>query len=199
MSLINEIWKDITGYEGLYQVSSFGRVKSLIKKDSNGRIWPENIIKTYISNYGYENVTFTIKGNRTPVFKLHRLVAQSFIDNPDNKSTVNHKDGNKLNNRLDNLEWATHNEQMSHAKNTGLLATKERHGNYKGAIIVSDYNGGFIDRLEGQNEIIAKGYCKSKAYECANGKRKTHKGCYFKWERNLTSPLKEVDNSLVAA
>lgn len=98
-----EEWKDINGYEGLYQVSSFGRVKSLPR---NGTILIEKII-TCSTSTGYCRVVLS-KGNKTKNFNIHRLVAEAFIPNPNNLPCVNHKDENKRNNFISNLEWCTH-------------------------------------------------------------------------------------------
>ena len=99
---MQEIWKDIKGYEGLYQVSNFGRVKSLHGK--------EKILKPYHKSTGYIQVILC-KNYKTVARMVHRLVAEAFIPNPENKSQVNHKDENPLNNVDSNLEWcsATYN------------------------------------------------------------------------------------------
>lgn len=105
----NEIWKDIEGYEGLYQVSSLGRVKSLerIVSKSNGRRMyvAERILKSFF-NRGYEYVTLS-KETKQPNLKVHRLVAEAFLPNDSTLPDVNHKDENKANNRVGNLEWCT--------------------------------------------------------------------------------------------
>ena len=92
------MWKNIKGYEELYQVSNYGRVKSLRK---NGKI-----INGYIDGKGYMQVALS-KNGKKKWFRIHRLVAQAFIPNHDNLPIINHKDENKLNNRVDNLEWCT--------------------------------------------------------------------------------------------
>ena len=99
---MNEEWRDILNYEGLYQISNLGRVKSLPKKSGN-RMLEESIIAQSISR-GYATVTL----HRDKVLKsylVHRLVAYAFIDNPNEYTQVNHKDENKLNNNVENLEW----------------------------------------------------------------------------------------------
>lgn len=124
---VNEIWHDIFGYEGLYQVSNFGRIKSVdrIIKNSgtkNGEYHVKGKIKNvseYKSRGGYCGVTL-YKNNVGKSYRVHRLVAQAFIPNPENKPEVNHKDGNKKNNCVDNLEWVTGKENTIHAWNTGL-------------------------------------------------------------------------------
>lgn len=101
---MEEIWKDIYGYEGLYQVSNQGRIKSLPKKDGF-YLTPERFLQGGISN-NYRCVTLC-KNGKQKSFSIHRLVAKAFVPNPDNLPQINHKDENKLNNRYDNLEWCT--------------------------------------------------------------------------------------------
>lgn len=112
-----EVWKDIDGYEGIYQVSSFGNIKSVerLRTGKHGSLAPvkEKLLKKKITKSGYLAVHLRTNKNSYPT--VHRLVANAFITNPDNKPTVNHKDGDKLNNNVSNLEWSTHAEQMQHA------------------------------------------------------------------------------------
>lgn len=109
-----EIWKDIKGYEGLYQVSTCGRIKSLARMvpfsnihTSGYRQLKEKILKGGITKDGYNVVTLR-KDNIGKIYSIHRLVAETFIPNPNNLPEVNHKDENKVNNHVDNLEWCTH-------------------------------------------------------------------------------------------
>lgn len=104
-----EEWKDIAGYELYYQISDIGQVK---RKDTG------KILKNNIRN-GYEYVTLCMNGQRKK-FYVHRLVAIAFIPNPKSYEQVNHKDGNKSNNKVDNLEWCTQKENLMHAFRTGL-------------------------------------------------------------------------------
>lgn len=123
---MTEVWENITGYEGLYQVSNLGRVKSLNYK-GKGVI---KILKGYIKRDGYETVTLMKDGIRK-YLRVHRLVAQAFLPNPDNLPQINHKDENPLNNIVDNLEWCTpsYNTKYSSYKWTG-----ERNGMNKPGI-----------------------------------------------------------------
>lgn len=95
-----EIWKDIKGYEGRYQISNEGRVKSLIGSK-------EKILKPGLNFHGYEKVTLS-KGNKVKAHLVHRLVAQAFIPNPNDYPCINHKDEMKFDNSVDNLEWCTY-------------------------------------------------------------------------------------------
>lgn len=97
MKEINEIWKDIEGYEGIYMISSKGRVKSL-------KFGKEKILKNLKNTCGYLFVSLC-KNGKFKNYLIHRLVASAFIDNPNNLSQINHKDEDKTNNRIDNLEW----------------------------------------------------------------------------------------------
>ena len=123
----DEVWKDIEGYEGLYQVSTCGNVKSLPKVRRNGTgtyIQKERLLKPSNTSTGYKKVELCKDGKRKG-FKVHRLVAIAFIPNPDNKPEVNHIDGNKINNNIDNLEWVTSSENSVHAYETGLNPNKK--------------------------------------------------------------------------
>ena len=117
-----EIWKDVKGYEGLYQVSNLGNVKSLnrIKHYVNGRKYTLNgrVLKGILVGNGYYNIVLCSSVKRK--FYIHRLVAQSFIPNPKNKPEVNHINGIKTDNRVVNLEWSTRLENQRHAKEMGL-------------------------------------------------------------------------------
>lgn len=103
---MTEIWKDIVGYEGLYQVSNLGNVKRLkgYKGRGKGYIVEEHLIQPSINSRGYQNVILC-KNGKTKTFAMHRLVAIAFLDNSDNLPQVNHKDEDKTNNCVDNLEW----------------------------------------------------------------------------------------------
>ncbi|MBE6156961.1 MAG: hypothetical protein E7161_04395 [Firmicutes bacterium] len=126
-----EIWKDIKNYEGFYQISNYGRVKSVerIRKGKTNQIYlqKERILKQHLNKKtGYYQVYLT-KNSVPKLFLCHRLVAKAFIKNSNNKVFVNHIDGNKKNNIADNLEWCTHSENIQHAYNNNLISrTKNR-------------------------------------------------------------------------
>lgn len=121
-----ELWKSIEGYDDKYLISNFGEVKSLIDNCGNAR----ELIKTKrIANNGYHYVNLWNKSKMKSI-KIHRLVANAFIPNPEDKPQVNHKDGNKKNNHIDNLEWVTGSENVMHALKTGLKSMPTGENNY---------------------------------------------------------------------
>lgn len=110
---MQEIFKEVKGYEGYYEVSNLGRVRSTSYKGTR-------ILKPFKTKNGYLNVVFCIKQVRIHKF-LHRLVAEAFLANPQNLEQVNHKNGNKEDNSVENLEWCTQEYNNFHAYNTNLL------------------------------------------------------------------------------
>ena len=121
-----EIWKDIKNYEGIYLVSNLGNVKSIGRNISkimfggknSSYFRKERILKPgYLR--GYQHVSLCKDGN-IKIFKVHRLVANAFINNLENKLQVNHKDGNKSNNKVENLEWVTAYENTVYSKSTSI-------------------------------------------------------------------------------
>lgn len=123
------IWRDINGYEGLYSVSDCGKVKSMARKTNNQFCRNEIILSPSDDGYGYNQVVLCKKVEgikRKKVFKVHRLVANAFVPNPDNKPIVNHKDWDTKNNSVDNLNWMTQKENLNHRNPAKLL---NRNGN----------------------------------------------------------------------
>lgn len=110
---MTEEWKKIDGTHGLIEVSTLGRVRSLLRPAMT-------VLKVQNDKKGYQRVRVTIYGQKM-TFKVHREVAKAFIPNPENKPQVNHIDGNKANNAADNLEWVTNRENAQHAFATGLF------------------------------------------------------------------------------
>lgn len=109
----NEVWKPIKGFEGIYEVSNLGRVRSLTRK-----VWnytkPGRILKPYDNGHSYLNVGLSNGGKEEKHAYIHRLVAQAFIPNPDNLPQVNHKNFDKKDNRVENLEWVTEEQNHKH-------------------------------------------------------------------------------------
>lgn len=113
-----EIWKDIQGYEGCYQISNLGRIKSL----KNPK---EKILKNNKTSRGYLEARLSSNG-KIRHFSIHRLVAENFISNTNNLPEVNHIDGNKLNNNMENLEWITRSKNNLHAYRTKLRKVTQK-------------------------------------------------------------------------
>lgn len=115
---IKEEWKPIEGYEGLYEISNFGRVKSLVGWNGHKYVKRERILapskQQTNPNYSRSIVKLN-KNGKSKDFKVHRLVAKAFIPNPNNYKVINHKDGNPLNNKVENLEWCTQKMNIKHA------------------------------------------------------------------------------------
>lgn len=131
-----EIWKDIKGYEGLYQVSDLGRVKSLPKLC--GRVFrKERILKQSFTSDGYLRVRL-LHYDKDVTRTVHRLVMDHFQPNDNSKMTVNHIDGDKTNNKLSNLEWIDRGEQMVHAYKLGLKKAKRGCSNRHAKLTAED-------------------------------------------------------------
>lgn len=134
-----EIWKDIAEYEGLYQVSNFGNVRSLERyitnKNGDKQFYPSKNLKIFWQQIGkqkYGRVVLSKDHKRNDCL-VHRLVANAFIENKDNKPFVNHIDNNPMNNHVYNLEWCTHSENMIHAQKQGRLFEAQSSGGKAGS------------------------------------------------------------------
>lgn len=126
---MEEIWKEITGFEGLYSVSNLGNIKSHSRKAniSNGkfRIMKERILKPQITFNGYHAIVLN-NGDKHKMFKIHTLVATHFIDNKFNLKEINHIDGNKLNNHINNIEWCSRSQNVKHSYDSGLRVFNQK-------------------------------------------------------------------------
>ena len=175
-----EIWKDVIGFEGLYQVSNLGNLISLdrtVACKHGGKLSFNGVLKsTRLCGSGYL-VSDLYKNGVQNTVMIHRLKAIAFIANPENKKTVNHRDGIKTNNGYnedgdDNLEWATSSENNNHAINTNLRKTKP--------VIQLSMRGDFISRFESGADAVANtGTRASGISKCINGHLSMCNG--FRW------------------
>ena len=135
--MINETWRDIKGYEGLYAISSTGRVKRLARNRiiATGVNKPlkEKMIKTFKGKHGYIHVNLW-KNGQMKQHRIHRLIMLAHTEKPQNKNVINHIDGDKTNNILENLEWCTPKENSHHAYTTGLAKGKQGIENSQGRL-----------------------------------------------------------------
>lgn len=120
---MQEIWKDIPNFENIYQISNYGQVKALEKTVWTGKYfkhYPEKILKPTVDKDGYLCITLHNAG-KIKGYRIHRLVAEAFIPNPENKPQVNHINGNKQKNTVTNLEWVSSKENIQHAYKINLM------------------------------------------------------------------------------
>ena len=186
-----EQWKDIKGYEGLYQVSNLGRIKSLFRKVKyqNGfRNVKEKIKNTFIGKQCYERVELS-KNKENKKYNIHRLVAEAFIPNKNNKPQINHIDGNKTNNKVENLEWCTQSENELHAYKIGLAKNSDMQRkiiseyckqNKIKPIIQLSLDNKFIKEWKSAVSVEQElGINRKSISQCINNKSKTAGG--YKW------------------
>lgn len=173
-----EIWKDIAEFKGLYQVSNKGRVRSLPRKIWNGvAYWqkPIEILKPYKAGSGYFAVCLVDKNKKRNRRFVHRLVATTFLSNDKNFPEVNHRDENKQNNQVENLEWCSHKYNQNYGSQSHRGAVTRGH-----AVIQLDKRGN-KKKWESLRSAEKCGYTRSLIRECCEEKRKSYKGFVWKY------------------
>lgn len=184
-----EIWEPVVGYEGKYEVSDLGRVRSVDRHvfQQGKSVFYNGVIMTpSVNNSGYLTIRLS-RNNKKKGLLIHRIVAEAFLENPNGLPCVNHKDENKLNNNLQNLEWCT----MSYNVNYGTatirrarkMGNKIAQYNLKGNLVATYYSSGDAERNTG----IAKSAIK----DCANGKTSTSGG--YIWKKIIDSCPQHVN------
>lgn len=173
--MMNEIWKDINGYEELYQVSNFGNVKSLNYRNTD----EEKILKNRKDKGGYLRV-FLCKNKKRKYYLIHRLVALAFIPNPDNKPCIDHINTDRTDNRVCNLQWCSHKENSNNPNTKNKVMS---YSNYKSKPIIQfSKDGELIRKWDCIRDVQREmGINNASISECCNGKRKTAGGYIWRY------------------
>jgi len=170
-----EIWRDIKGFEGLYQISTIGRVRSLDRVDSRGNYRKGKVLADVVSGNGYHQVNLWRDG-KVEIKLTHRLMAKTFIPNPDNLPQVNHRDEDKGNNRVENLEWCT----ASYNTNYGTRNERAAKANEQAIYVITDSGHRYyFDSVRKSAEILGLKLCS--VSNCLHGRQKTHRSFKFMW------------------
>ena len=201
ISLPNEEWRDVVGYEGFYMVSNLGRVLSLerkiIQKNGIPRKVYRTVLKQRISKNGYATVLLrnTQKGK---LWLTHRLVAMAFIPNPNNKPCVDHIDRNRSNNAVINLRWCTHSENMKNPLSTPFYRSinlgRKRPYAYHPVVALKD--GLIVYRFDKLTDCVNFGFDYTSVSSICVGRRKTHKGFTFMYLSDYENLINKSKNSL---
>ena len=195
---MNEIWKPIENYENYYLVSNLGKVKSLDRITKNGSgyfLRKGKLLKNNINNMGYCYL-YLKKDNISKKFYLHRLVAQAFIPNPENKKEVNHIDCDPLNNAVSNLEWVSHKENMGYMSKLGrsdkkgswlnkIIQSNSKH--WKPVLQIDKVSKKVIREYSKLKEVKEFGFLPSSVCVCCRNIRKTHKGYIWRYANDRNS------------
>lgn len=171
----NEIWKNIEGYEELYEVSNFGRVKSL--KGGRWGTGKERILKPQTDGCGYLKVHLCNEG-KVKTFKVHRLVAQAFIPNPQNLPEINHINEDKTNNRVENLEWCTREYNNNHGTRNQRVAKSNTNGKKSKRVLCVESGIVYPSSHEVQRKF---GYSQGNISSCCTGRHKQAYGYTWKY------------------
>lgn len=180
---MREVWVDISGYEGLYQVSNWGQVKSFPR---NGTINEIKILKPFKSRNGYLRIKLC-KDGVIKTYYVHRLVAEAFIENPNNLPEVNHINEVKTDNRSENLEYCDHKTNINHGSRNERIATSMTNGKRSKAILQFDSQGSLIKEFPSSREVTRQlGYSQGEISKCCNGLRESAYGSIWRFKENET-------------
>lgn len=183
-----EIWKDIPGYEGLYQASNQGKIKSLdrdvdfpnSKRGAHVRHYKERVLKQSFTSTGYYMVVLSKDGIETS-YKAHQIIAKSFIPNPNGYKQINHKDENPLNNNVDNLEWCDAKYNCNYGNHNKNL--RESQISSRGVIIHKyDLLGNHVKTYRCGKDVEKDGFKRRGVYSCCNKKIRKYKNHVFRFE-----------------
>ena len=183
---MEEIWKDIKGYEGLYQVSTLGRVRSLdhiaTKKGQGEHHYKGRVLKYWINKYGYCNIGLSHPiTKKVTHYRVHRLVAFAFVEGYAGDKDVNHIDENKQNNRSDNLEWVSRKQNINHGTHNARAT-----GHNKRKILQFTLDGIFVKEWDSMvSAAKSVGVSKNSIFCCCNGLSKQSKGYVWKYEKSI--------------
>lgn len=193
---MQEIWKSIKNYEGIYEVSNLGKVRSLDRKIMNSKNYIQKrrgiFLSNQISRKGYLTVNLSKNGENKRI-PIHRLVAQAFIINPLNLLQVNHKDENKKNNCVNNLEWCT-NEYNSRYGTKGKRTSEKNRNNKSTSKAIYQYNfsGELLKMWPSAGECERKGFNHTGISQCCNGKINSYKGYIWTHKKLSDNEFKAI-------
>lgn len=180
-----EYWKPVLGYEGLYEVSNCGRVRSLdtYRKGRNGSIifCKGKILKPFKNTQGYLKVVLC-KNGKVKTFRVHRLVAEAFISNPDNLPCVNHKDENKQNNVVSNLEWCSYSYNINFGTRNERMAKKNTNGKRSKPVLQYTLDGQFVKEWQSTMECGRNGFNQGAVAACCRGELKKYKDFIWRYK-----------------
>lgn len=175
---MSEIWKDVPNYQGLYQVSNYGNVRSL-DHYSNNHFYKGRVLKPSADRDGYLHVRLC-KNGHVKVFRVHRIVANVFLPNHDKKLQVNHLNENKKDDEVTNLEWCTAKQNSNYGTRNKRISIANRNGKLSKKIKQLGKAGNLIKIWPSLSEAERHGFGRGHLSDCALGKRKSAYG--YKWE-----------------
>ena len=182
-----EYWKPVVGYEGLYEVSNWGRVKSIDKiinhYPSGKSIRRGKLISLHNDGHGYLTVCLC-KNGISKHYKVHRLVAEAFLPNPNNYPCVNHRNEIKTDNRVENLEFCSYSYNNTYGTRLQKVSEKMTNGKLSKRVLQYTLDGEFIKEWESVKETGRNGFNYKLVHACIIGKQKTHKGFIWKYKED---------------